>query len=84
MESPVCRYLTLIDSGKTVAVAMPSFDHPLWRQLPCEQARWKPLSIINVCVLRGASSALSLNGGKVGLPLALWQESSQILRDYQR
>ena len=56
----------------------PSFDHPPWRQLPCTRGPVKgPLLKYDVrCVLRAELRVLSLSQWrKIGLPLALWQES---------
>ena len=61
--------------GKTAA-AMPSFDHPPWRHLP---RAWGPvgrpfLMCMHVCFAWSFGCSLS-RWSKVGLLLALWQES---------
>lgn len=69
-----CRHPTLIERGKTAA-AMPFFDHPSWRQLPCIKGLvGGPLSMVRsgMCFMRSLGCSL-YQWRKVGLPLVLWQ-----------
>ena len=73
-------------SGKKNTVAVvPLFDHLLWQQLPHV---WGPIEgpLLNgVCCSRRVSGALSLSRWrKLGLPLALWQESGPDFKGFTK
>ena len=62
-------------ASEKTATAVPSFDHPLWRQLTRLGPHWRAL-LGNKCVCFARSFGCSLSRwGNVGLPLVLWQES---------
>ena len=47
-------------SGKTTA-AVPSFDHPLWRQLLSMRSHWRALLDVYACVFHKEFRVLSLS-----------------------
>ena len=62
--------------SEKIAAAAPLFDHPPWRQLLCASGPVGRPLLMCMCVCFTRSFRCSFSWWrKVGLPLALWQES---------
>ena len=70
---------------KKIAAIMPSFDHPLWQQLLHVRGLVGGSILTYGCVVRVELRVLSLSRWrKVGLPLALWQESGPNFKGFTK